>query len=65
MPKFTKGEKVDLITKQGRQRGIVVRPNTGRRGPGAMVDVKLTTAGEYPRGVVSAYAQDVTARSRG
>jgi len=62
---FRNGEKVDLLSPKGeRQRAIVVKTPTGKRGLGAMPTLKVTSSGHYPRGVIMAHNQFITGRRR-
>jgi hypothetical protein len=63
--KFRKGEKVDLLSPSGaRQRAIVLKTPTGKRGPGAMPLLKVTSSGHFPRGEIFAHNQFITGRRR-
>lgn len=65
MPQFRQNEKVDLLSPTGaRQRAIVVKPATGKRGPSAMPTLRVTSGGHYGRGLIQAHNQFIAGRAR-
>jgi hypothetical protein len=66
MPLFTKNEKVDIITPEGRRQAArVIRPGTpGARGLKAMTLVKVTRKGHYNTGPLLARQSEITGRFR-
>jgi hypothetical protein len=61
--KWNTGDKVDVVARDGsRQRAIVVKGPTGKRGRGAAVLIRVTRKGVYPTGLVQALQADLTTR---